>query len=165
MDWTETSEETFLARLKLSFTIRWYCQKRNSGKKSTWIQTYIECCEISVVKEMKMEGGVLSVTSNNNRFRSHLKNAASALCAGTLPKQRRGEPAAVSSARHHTYPRATPPKRAAIACRMEPLPLACTPTLHPKAFEPPQQIKHDVIEDQATNRSNTIIKWKGTVAR
>ncbi|CAH0600582.1 unnamed protein product [Chrysodeixis includens] len=114
---------------------------------------------------MKMEGGVLSVTSNNNRFRSHLKNAASALCAGTLPKQRRGEPAAISSARHHTYPRATPPKRAAISCRMEPLPLACTPTLHPKAFEPPQQMKHEVIEDQTTSRPNSLIKWKGTVAR
>ncbi|KAJ8734728.1 hypothetical protein PYW08_013978 [Mythimna loreyi] len=111
---------------------------------------------------MKMEGGVLSVSSNNSRFRSHLKNAASALCARTLPKQRRGEPAAISSARHHTYPRATPPKRAAISCRMEPL--ACPPPLHATAFDPPQPIKCEIIEDQPT-KPNGLIKWKGTLAR
>ncbi|XP_022825543.1 uncharacterized protein LOC111355680 isoform X3 [Spodoptera litura] len=112
---------------------------------------------------MKMEGGVLSVSSNNNRFRSHLKNAASALCARTLPKQRRAEPAAITSARHHTYPRATPPKRAAISCRVEPL--ACAPPMHATTFDPPQPIQCEFIEDQTTNTPNGIIKWKGTLAR
>ncbi|CAH0699110.1 unnamed protein product [Spodoptera exigua] len=128
-----------------------------------WMQIYIWCSESNVVEAMKMEGGVLSVSSNNNRFRSHLKNAASALCARTLPKQRRAEPAAVTSARHHTYPRATPPKRAAISCRMEPL--ACAPPMHATTLDPPQPIQCEFIEDQTANTPNEIIKWKGTLAR
>ncbi|XP_049698524.2 uncharacterized protein LOC110370032 isoform X2 [Helicoverpa armigera] len=112
---------------------------------------------------MKMEGGVLSVSSNNSRFRSHLKNAASALCARTLPKQRRGEASAITSARHHTYPRATPPKRAAISCRMEPL--ACAPSQHATTFDPPEPIQCEVVDDHTANKGNGLIKWKGTLAR
>ncbi|XP_075986062.1 NDT-like domain-containing protein raw isoform X2 [Anticarsia gemmatalis] len=112
---------------------------------------------------MKMEGGVLSVSSSNNRFRSHLKNAASAICARTLPKQRRGDSVAINSARHHTYPRATPTKRAAISCRMEPL--MCTPAQHATTFEPPQPFTCDVVEDQTMNKPNGFIKLKGTLAR
>ncbi|CAK1548285.1 unnamed protein product [Leptosia nina] len=65
-----------------------------------------------------MEGAILS-TQSNNRFRTHLKNAATALCARTLPKSRCSE--ASGTAKHHTYPRVTPPKRAPITCRVEPL--------------------------------------------
>ncbi|XP_013195351.2 uncharacterized protein LOC106138682 isoform X3 [Amyelois transitella] len=67
---------------------------------------------------MKMEGAILS-TASNNRFRTHLKNAANAFCARTLPKQRRTESVSASTARHHTYPRVTPPKRAPISCRKD----------------------------------------------
>ena len=65
-----------------------------------------------------MEGAVLS-TQNNNRFRTHLKNAATVLCARTLPKARCSEQSA-NFTQHHTYPRTSPPKRTPISCKMEP---------------------------------------------
>ncbi|XP_049887571.1 uncharacterized protein LOC126381971 isoform X2 [Pectinophora gossypiella] len=107
-----------------------------------------------------MEGAVLSTP--NNRFRTHLKNAASALCARTLPKQRRSESGASSAARHHTYPRATPPKRAAIACRMEPplSPLQVQPTL-----DPPEPVHYQVEDVHTVTKLNGVVKLKGTLAR
>ncbi|KOB72422.1 hypothetical protein OBRU01_12301 [Operophtera brumata] len=110
-----------------------------------------------------MEGAVLSVSNNNSRFRTHLKNAASAICARTLPKQRRNEPAASSSSRHHTYPRAAPPKRASIACRMEPL--VSNPPQHAAIFEPPEPVNYELMEVQIPNKPNGTIKLKGTLAR
>ncbi|KAG6453626.1 hypothetical protein O3G_MSEX008260 [Manduca sexta] len=111
---------------------------------------------------MKMEGAVLSVTSNNNRFRTHLKNAASAICARTLPKQRRNDPAATSSSRHHTYPRATPPKRASISCRMEPL--MCPVPHHATAYDSPEPVTCALTDTHTTKKSNKL-KLKGTLAR
>ncbi|GBP66768.1 hypothetical protein EVAR_48174_1 [Eumeta japonica] len=69
-----------------------------------------------------MEGAILS-SPGNGRFRAHLKNAASAICARTLPKQRRTETLLMAAAtrHHHTYPRVAPPRRAAIPARLEPL--------------------------------------------
>ncbi|XP_013166433.1 PREDICTED: uncharacterized protein LOC106116920 [Papilio xuthus] len=107
-----------------------------------------------------MEGAVLSAQSNN-RFRTHLKNAASALCARTLPKQRCSE-AAASSSRHHTYPRSAPPKRAPISCRMEPLlgdlPAPASPPHYP-----------DVVVskplDCKPTTPNGMVKLKGALAR
>lgn len=99
-----------------------------------------------------MEGAILS-TPSSSRFRAHLKNAATALCARTLPKTRCSEQSA-SSARHHTYPRTTPPKRAAIPCRMEPL-MCELPTLQTEAI-------HRVTP--ATSKPNGV-KLKGTFAR
>lgn len=107
-----------------------------------------------------MEGAILSAPSNN-RFRTHLKNAASALCARTLPKQRRSEPVAGSTARHHTYPRTTPPKRAAI-CRMEPL--VCDQPTQSPAFNPPEPVNHDAFELRTKN-PNGAVKLKGALAR
>ncbi|CAG5018439.1 unnamed protein product [Parnassius apollo] len=108
-----------------------------------------------------MEGAILSAQSNN-RFRTHLKNAASALCARTLPKQRCSE-ASASSSRHHTYPRATPPKRASISCRMEPL-LCDIP--HNANYQQPDVIPSKVAD---TNKHNTtpngMVKLKGALAR
>ncbi|CAH2068509.1 unnamed protein product, partial [Iphiclides podalirius] len=104
-----------------------------------------------------MEGAVLSAQSNS-RFRAHLKNAASALCARTLPKQRCSE-ASESSSRHHTYPRANPPKRASIPCRIEPPLCDAPPTYHPP----------DIVQTQGTdthkNAPNGMVKLKGALAR
>ncbi|XP_041974610.1 uncharacterized protein LOC121729940 isoform X2 [Aricia agestis] len=101
-----------------------------------------------------MEGAVLS-TQSNGRFR-HLKNAASALCARTLPKSRCGEPSVSSSRHHHTYPRATPPKRPSIPCRMEPL-----------MCEMPQTRKVEPLRDSVAHSPNKygVVKLKGTLAR
>lgn len=60
-------------------------------------------------------------SQSNSRFRNHLKNAASALCARTLPKQRRNDVVSMTTRQHHTYPRVTQQKRAQIPCRLEPL--------------------------------------------
>ncbi|XP_013144282.1 PREDICTED: uncharacterized protein LOC106107823 [Papilio polytes] len=89
-----------------------------------------------------MEGAVLSAQSNN-RFRTHLKNAASALCARTLPKQRCSE-ATASSSRHHTYPRSAPLKRAPISCRMEPLKQQEQPSGAPAGYLTGQERSRDV---------------------
>lgn len=142
--------------------------KRWSYKKwseQIWIGAYLERVPREWVdNKVKMEGAVLSVTNNNNRFRTHLKNAASAICARTLPKQRRNEPAASSSARHHTYPRAAPTKRASISCRMEPL--VCNPSHHAAIFEPPpESVKYELMEVQIPNKPNGTIKLKGFLAR
>ncbi|XP_047514419.1 uncharacterized protein LOC125055831 isoform X2 [Pieris napi] len=100
-----------------------------------------------------MEGAILS-TQSNNRFRAHLKNAATALCARTLPKSRSNDTAS-SSAKHHTYPRATPPKRAPILCRMEPL-----------MCDLPAPLKSNDISDvNHTPKSNGVVKLPGTLAR
>lgn len=100
-------------------------------------------------------------TASNNRFRTHFKNAASALCARTLPKQRRAEVVATSAARHHTYPRATPPKRAPISCRM------CDPVQQPTPVEQPtpQPQHYDITHTHAPKRPNGTVKLKGTLAR
>ncbi|KAJ2946469.1 hypothetical protein O0L34_g12514 [Tuta absoluta] len=109
-----------------------------------------------------MEGAVLS-SPNNSRFRSHLKNAASALCARTLPKQRRSDSGAGSTAKHHTYPRATPPKRAPISCRME-APV-CSPLPPPTAYEPPEPLQPQVEDVRRSTKLNGVVKLKGTLAR
>ncbi|KAM3966807.1 LOW QUALITY PROTEIN: NDT-like domain-containing protein raw [Aphomia sociella] len=102
-----------------------------------------------------MEGAILS-TASNNRFRTHLKNAASALCARTLPKQRRNELTSTSSVRHHTYPRATPPKRPSISCRREPL--MCEPQQQSNTYEVPGPIQLDVADFPTINKINGTIK-------
>lgn len=113
-----------------------------------------------------MEGAILSVSNNNNRFRNHLKNAASALCAKTLPKPRRNDASGGSSAKHHTYPRAAPPKRASIPCRMEPLIL--NSTQHP-VFEPPapdrDPLHYDLVHPQMPNKQNEVLIPKGALAK
>ncbi|XP_026324367.1 uncharacterized protein LOC113233443 isoform X2 [Hyposmocoma kahamanoa] len=107
-----------------------------------------------------MEGAVLS-TPNNNRLRMHLKNAASALCARTLPKQRRSEPAASSTVRHHTYPRTTP-KRAAIFCLLE---APCDQPQQIKTFELPEPKDCHFTDVHPSTVSNGIVKLKGSLAR
>lgn len=111
-----------------------------------------------------MEGAILSVSGNNSRFRTHLKNAASAICARTLPKQRRTTDASTTSdSRHHTYPRITPPKRTAITCRMESV-MCPAPPCVAATFEqsdPPR----DIIDAHKSNKQNGMIKLKGTLAR
>ncbi|XP_050665334.1 uncharacterized protein LOC126965665 isoform X2 [Leptidea sinapis] len=99
-----------------------------------------------------MEGALLS-TQSNNRFRTHLKNAASALCARTLPKSRCSESPA-STARHHTYPRATPPRRAPITCRVEPL-----------FSDLPQKSVEPSADESSSNKPNGIVKLQGSIAR
>ncbi|XP_072936118.1 uncharacterized protein raw isoform X2 [Epargyreus clarus] len=105
-----------------------------------------------------MEGAVLS-TQSSNRFRTHLKNAATALCARTLPKQRCSE-VTDSTTRHHTYPRATPPKRPALSCRMEPA--ICD---LPQSSTLCHQSSHYDDIPRTPNKSNGVIKLKGTLAR
>ncbi|XP_064076960.1 uncharacterized protein LOC113392315 isoform X2 [Vanessa tameamea] len=106
-----------------------------------------------------MEGAILS-TQSNNRFRTHLKNAATVLCARTLPKSRCSEQSA-SSSRHHTYPRTTPPKRASIPCRMEPLmcelPQAST-------LKQAETVQREIVS-QTTSTANGVVKLKSTLAR
>ncbi|XP_050353841.1 uncharacterized protein LOC126775777 isoform X2 [Nymphalis io] len=106
-----------------------------------------------------MEGAILS-TQSNNRFRTHLKNAATVLCARTLPKSRCGEQS-TSSSRHHTYPRTTPPKRASIPCKMEPLmcemPQAST-------LKQAETIQREMVP-QTISKSNGVVKLKSTLAR
>lgn len=136
-----------------------------SENAKTWVRTNVLCYERKFT-EMKMEGAVLSVSTNNNRFRTHLKNAASAICARTLPKQRRNETTTANSSRHHTYPRASPPKRASIPCRIEPLLCVAVPnpapTQHENFFEIPAPIKHEIT---APNAPNGTTKLRGTLAR
>ncbi|XP_047543386.1 uncharacterized protein LOC125075711 isoform X6 [Vanessa atalanta] len=106
-----------------------------------------------------MEGAILS-TQSNNRFRTHLKNAATVLCARTLPKSRCSEQSA-SSSRHHTYPRTSPPKRASIPCRMEPLmcelPQAST-------LKQAETVQREIVS-QTTSTANGVVKLKSTLAR
>lgn len=102
-----------------------------------------------------MEGAILS-TQSNNRFRTHLKNAATVLCARTMPKSRCSEHSANSS-RHHTFPRTSPPKRTSISRKMEPfmceLPQATS-------FQHSEDIEHDL-----TSKTNGITKLKGALTR
>ncbi|XP_063373092.1 uncharacterized protein LOC134661094 isoform X2 [Cydia amplana] len=103
-----------------------------------------------------MDGGILS--SPRNRFQTQLKNAASALCSR---KHRRSEDmsaAVFSSARPHTYPRATSTKRSALSCRIEPL--VCEQQAI--ALETSEPFIADVIHVYAT-KSNGV--FKGTLAR
>lgn len=81
-----------------------------------------------------MEGAIIS-TQSNSRFRTHLKNAASALCTRTLPKQRHGgvDVSASTAAKHHTYPRVSPQKRAMIPCRLEPFITDCGKSIEPSS--------------------------------
>lgn len=92
----------------------------------------------------------------------HLKNAASAFCARTLPKQRRSEPAASSTARHHTYPRTTPPKRAAISCLLE---APCDQPQQAKTLELPEPNVCHFTDVHTATVSNGVVKLKGTLAR
>ncbi|CAG4925340.1 unnamed protein product [Colias eurytheme] len=105
-----------------------------------------------------MEGAILS-TQSNNRFRSHLKNAVTTLCARTLPKSRCSDSSA-GTAKHHTYPRATPPKRTPIACRMEPLICDLPQTSSFISHEP---IKCET--DHMPNKPNGVVKLRGALAR
>ncbi|CAH2100011.1 unnamed protein product [Euphydryas editha] len=106
-----------------------------------------------------MEGAILS-TQSNNRFRTHLKNAATILCARTLPRSRCSEQSS-SSSRHHTYPRTSPPKRPSISCRMEPLMSELPQTSTLKQAE---SIQCKMIP-QNVSKSNSVIKLKSTLAR
>lgn len=106
-----------------------------------------------------MEGAILS-TQSNNRFRTHLKNAATVLCARTLPKSRCNEQSA-SSSRHHTYPRSSPPKRPSIACRMEPL-MCELPQL--STLKQAECVQCKMIP-QNISKSNSVVKLKSTLAR
>lgn len=108
-----------------------------------------------------MEGALLS-TQSNNTFRTHLKNAATVLCARAFPKSKCSEQPA-SSSKHHTYPRATPPKRASISCRMEPLvcdvPQATT-------FKQAEAIQCEGIPPTLTaSKTNGVVKFKSALAR
>lgn len=143
--------------LKMLFK-RWQKFLRCGINTQPWIRTYTQRSE----SESSMEGAILS-TASNNRFRTHFKNAASALCARTLPKQRRAEVVASSTARHHTYPRATPPKRAPIACRMEPL--ICDTVQSATPVEQPPPVHHDAVQAHTPSRPNGTVKLKGTLAR
>lgn len=109
-----------------------------------------------------MDGAVLSTPPNNNRLGMHLKNAVSAICTRTLPKQRRSEPAASSTARHHTYPRTTPPKRAAIFRLLE---APCDQPQQPKTLELPEPIDCHFSDVHTSTVSNGVVKLKGTLAR
>ncbi|XP_048005066.1 uncharacterized protein LOC125240919 isoform X2 [Leguminivora glycinivorella] len=103
-----------------------------------------------------MDGGILSTP--RNRFQTQLKNAASALCSR---KHRRSEDmsaAVFSSARPHTYPRATSTKRSALSCGIEPL--VCEQQTI--ALENSEPFMADVIHVYAT-KSNGV--FKGTLAR
>ncbi|XP_045761156.1 uncharacterized protein LOC123864617 isoform X2 [Maniola jurtina] len=106
-----------------------------------------------------MEGAILS-TQSNNRFRTHLKNAATVLCARAFPKAKCSEQSA-STSKHHTYPRTTPPKRASIPCRMEPfmceVPQATT-------FKQAEAVQSDVIPPTTSNM-NGVVKLKSALAR
>ncbi|XP_069354482.1 uncharacterized protein raw isoform X2 [Maniola hyperantus] len=106
-----------------------------------------------------MEGAILS-TQSNNRFRTHLKNAATVLCARAFPKAKCSE-ATASCSKHHTYPRTTPPKRTSISCRMEPF--MCEV---PKAtsFKQAEAVQNDVIPP-TTSKTNGVVKLKSALAR
>ncbi|RVE50403.1 hypothetical protein evm_004940 [Chilo suppressalis] len=106
-----------------------------------------------------MESAILS-TASNNRLRTHLKNAASSLCARTLPKQRRAEVVDTTGTRHHhTYPRATPPRRTPISCRMEPL--VCDSMQQ----APPNEMQHVEYDIKPPTAPNGTVKLKGNLAR
>lgn len=102
-----------------------------------------------------MEGAILS-TQSNNRFRTHLKNAATVLCARTLPKSRCSEQS-TNFSQHHTYPRASPPKRASVSCKMEPSMYDVPPTT---SFHHCEDI-HSV----PANKTKWMTKLKGALAR
>ncbi|XP_023934493.2 uncharacterized protein LOC112043347 isoform X2 [Bicyclus anynana] len=105
-----------------------------------------------------MEGAILS-TQSNNRFRTHLKNAATVLCARAFPKTKCSEQSA-SSSKHHTYPRTTPPKRTSIPCRMEPLMCEVQAT----SFKQAEAVQCDVTPP-TSSKSNGVVKLKSALAR
>lgn len=105
-----------------------------------------------------MEGAILSPSSGTG-FRTHLKNAANALCARTLPKTRRGDnmpTTMTATARHHTYPRVSPQKRAQIPCWLEPL--ICAELVKPEEIVRTDMLPNETAPDE-------VYEHRGPVAR
>lgn len=108
-----------------------------------------------------MEGAVLT-SATNSSFQNQLNNVTTALCARALPNQQRRCDDAASANKHHTYPRATVPKRSEILHRPDTLGGDLQ-----KAGSSSSEVSRCSVTDirEFPAQTNGFVKLKGALAR